>query len=369
MKYRILLFVLVPLLAGPVAYYAMTGELQKMCSSVLKLQPMIEYPSQLNLGDHEIGEQVVTRFTITNRGGGELVIDNIRTNCSCTGMEREQDGEFYRLESVRLKGGESADLVMRLSVRGVPPGAAQQSIVEFRCNDPTQPIGRIEVLVPRVFGGVSAMPASVVIGTFPVGQEVRHVVEVRDTANPPRRIERITTSSPDRIITRLMSPADQAVETTPNAAGNLIGLVEVIVDTQKPGDFNDTIQIHLAGETRLFDSIPVVGKAVAAVEAIPSLLVLPLTSTSGVTYSGKCVCRSTDGKPLTLAVESVPDGLTAEILSNQDSSSSQAVRIAWDPIRGKTLAIGQRRLIRLRAQVGENETVLDLPVICRHGEE
>lgn len=38
--------------------------------------PAIEYPESLDLGSRERGSIVVSRFAITNRGGGELVINH-----------------------------------------------------------------------------------------------------------------------------------------------------------------------------------------------------------------------------------------------------------------------------------------------------
>ena len=66
-----------------------------------------------------------------------------------------------------------------------------------------------------------------------------------------------------------------------------------------------------------------------------------------------------------LAVESVPAGLTAEILSTPGSADCRIVRISWDPQRGNSLADGARHSARLRAKVGEKEMTLEVPVLCR----
>ena len=149
------------------SYLAATGVLRRAWSENIKNDPRIEYPARLDLGNHEVGEIAITRFTIANRGGGELVIDDIHSNCSCTGMEREQDGRYGRVNSLRLKAGEQANLVMRVSVRGVPIGAEMLNAVEFQTNDPDRPTGRIEAVVRFVSGGVSATPQSIIFGTVP----------------------------------------------------------------------------------------------------------------------------------------------------------------------------------------------------------
>jgi hypothetical protein len=55
--------------------------------------PVAELPEVIDLGAREIGDVVVVPFSIANRGGEELVIDDIRTSCSCSGIEREIEGK------------------------------------------------------------------------------------------------------------------------------------------------------------------------------------------------------------------------------------------------------------------------------------
>jgi hypothetical protein len=175
---RVICWLALPVLLGSISYLVMTGQLYEVWSSIFKLDRVIDYPPTIELGKHELGDQVVKHFTIANRGGGELVIDQIRTNCSCFGLEREQDGRYLRMESVRLPAGEQADLVVRVSVRGVPIGYALHNEVEFRTNDPTHPVGRIDVVASRVSGGVSTVPPSVVFGTVAV--RLGHRKDCRD---------------------------------------------------------------------------------------------------------------------------------------------------------------------------------------------
>src|SRR5262245_39171196 len=79
--------------------------------------PLIELPDTISIGNREMGDIVVVPFSIGNRGDQELVVDQVHTSCSCTGMEQQKDGKFYRVEAMRLRPGERADLVMRVSVR------------------------------------------------------------------------------------------------------------------------------------------------------------------------------------------------------------------------------------------------------------
>src|SRR6516225_7078582 len=102
MKFRTVCWLALALSAGFLAYILTTQAFHRGISSVLKLDLLIDYPANMDLGEHERGELVVSPVTIANRGGGVLVIDQIETNCSCTGLEREEGGQYERIESLSL---------------------------------------------------------------------------------------------------------------------------------------------------------------------------------------------------------------------------------------------------------------------------
>jgi len=325
--------------------------------------PVAEYPATLDLGVHELGEEVVGHFSISNSGDADLVISNVHSNCSCTGMEQERDGRYYRVESLRVKSKESLPLVMRVSVRGVPVGTAMINVVSFETNDPTQPECRIEASVSRVTGGVSATPGSLVIGSVPIGREVRHVIEVRDTAEVPRRLARVNSSDPGRVQARLL-PADGPAATAPrNEAGALIARVEVTVATETPGEFRAKVEMELAGEDRKPDAVDVMGRVAPPVELMPTLLALPRTSDGTLVYSGQCLCRSSGGEELRLTVDPPPAGLAVELVPQQQADR-QVVRVtlAQNPPADVSK---KKQLIRIRAAVAGRETLLSLPVLIR----
>src|SRR5262245_26897227 len=102
---RLLCLVLVPLIAGVLAFAVSRAWLGHFRSG-----PIIVFPATLDLGTREIGDLAVARFTIANRGDSPLLINDIRTNCSCTGIERERDDEFRRVEALQIRPGENADV-------------------------------------------------------------------------------------------------------------------------------------------------------------------------------------------------------------------------------------------------------------------
>ena len=176
----------------------------------------------------------------------------------------------------------------------------------------------------------------------------------------PRIINRLESMQSDRINVRLL-PVDKELEKKKNHPdGFLIGRFEVVVETGTPGEVNAAVQIHLSGAKREPDILPITGKVASPFQMSPSLIAFPRQSGNGPIYEAGCLCRSTNGRPLALALLSVPAGLTAEILASGEKDQ-RTIRVKWDPL--KELMAGQKKqLIRFRATVGEYETVVELPV-------
>jgi hypothetical protein len=364
MKIRNLCWLVLPLLAGSLSYLASTRGFFPGWFGSVHRGPVQDHPAKLELGEHEEGEEVIVPFTIANRGGGSLAIDDVRSDCSCTGMERIQDGRYVRIESLTLNAGEEARLYVRVSVRGAPAGGEMVNRVGFRSNDPSQPLGHITAVVSRVSRGVSTTPGSVVFGTVPVGHPLRQVLDVRDTAMPPRSIERVSSTRPARVSVRFLPGPKKPTETEPHEDGQLIGQIEIAVDTGNPGEVNEAVHVHLAGEQRKPASVVVIGNVAAPIEVSPSFLVLPRASRAGPLYDATCVCRSNHGIPIEVSLLSVPEGLKAEII-DKGSPHLRLIRIACDPRGGGGPARSGASRIRLRARAGKNEAVLEVRILIQ----
>ena len=86
----------------------------------------------------------------------------------------------------------------------------------------------------------------------------------------------------------------------------------------------------------------------------------------GPIYDGTCICRSSSGQPLFVTAESIPPGLTVEMLDAGEAS--QRIQIKWDPKINKELAGGKRQVIRLRAKSGKQEVLFELRLLLQMGE-
>jgi hypothetical protein len=69
-----------------------------------------------------------------------------------------------------------------------------------------------------------------------------------------------------------------------------------------------------------------------------------------------------NGQPVTLEIESVPDGITAEI-EDGGTPAVRQISIRWNPERKKNSAQGGRENIRLRGKVQGCETILEVRLL------
>ena len=361
MKLGYLAWVLVPVLIGASVYAARRNS--RSLRVLSGLSPVLECPEVLDMGERELGEVAVSRFTIANRGGGELEITDVHSNCSCSGLEQERDGQFIQLKSLRLAAGERAELVMRVLVQGTP-GIPKHNSVQFRTNDPDRAEMAIVVSISKVKAGVTTIPTSAIFGTLIMGAEGRQVLDVFDSSKQPRAMERVASRNPDRVTVRMLPvPEDHAVPTD-RKLGVRIGRLEVTATTAVPGPLTNEIEIYLQGEHRPPTVIEVSGRVAAAVEVSPSNLVLPRASNAGPIYFGECVVRGTDGKAFTLTADSPPAGLSV-VLGTPAADFSQAVHIEWDPAKDVQRPARGFPKVRLRANIDGTETTIEIGVYCK----
>jgi hypothetical protein len=361
----VVVWVLAPAAVAGVAFavnLAVRGDGLRRAAEPALGSPAVEWTRTVDLGEREVGELAVGQVRVVNRGSGELVIDQPTSNCVCAGLEQVRDGAYRPLESLRLAPGEAAELAVRVQVKGVP-GMTFRTVVSFRTNDPTSPHPAIDVIIARVRGGLSTVPTAATFGPTAVGTEAVQVLDIRDGAKPPRSIRRVESASPD--VTARLLPAPAEPEAEPHPAGALVGRVEVTMRPGEVGPLNSVVRVYTDGEPNPL-TVPITGRGAALVEAVPSAFVLHRSSGNGPVYTGACLCRSVEGKPLKLSVASAPEGLSVDLLGESGTAVRQ-VRVTWDPKRGRGLAGRGPVPVKLTADVGGRAVDLELQVVCREG--
>ena len=327
---------------------------------------LLEYPESIDLGDRELGDLVMHKFTITNRSKDPILIDQIHTNCSCTGLERDENGSVRGIESLILEAGEAVPLILRISVRGAPVGAQMISRLHFHTNLPGCPDCQIESRARIVRGGIQSFPESISFGPIPVQTAARKTCDIVDFAMPPREIKSLVTTHPDLFGVRLLPPNEKisAIHDELPEKGTVIGKIEVITTAKHPGEINGEIFVYLKGDDNPCRTINVVGVAKSDFEIIPKSLVLPRASSSGPVYSGTCLVRTIGPAPIGLETKLVPLGLSAEIRDGADPRMRE-IQITVDPKKVRVgLGEDRRKVIQFQLTNGATKSIIDLPVIC-----
>lgn len=319
--------------------------------------PQVVYPRSLDLGAQAFGDIAVGRLRISNNGREDLLIDQIHTDCSCAGLERLDDGQHVRFETLRIPSRTTAELVVRVAIRETP-GKSFRTTVRFRTNDPRQPIGQIEILVPKVVG-LSASPTSVVFGDIMVRASAKQVVELRGVGENGYRLESVDSSAPEVIQARLLPPDSFSDLRTNDQRGRLIGKIIVEPNTSMESSLDAIIRMHLVLDGRLeTKEIRTSGRAVQPIVVSPSRLSLPRSSDGGLVYTATCICRHILGKPIKVEVTSTSPGVSAFVTDRVHLSASCLVQIQLKETLDEFEAT--EKTVKLRALDGEREHSLSI---------
>lgn len=310
--------------------------------------PRIDLPEEIELGERELGSIVVAPVAISNHGGRALEITEVGSNCSCSGLERQQNGDFVRIEWLTIRPGETVNLVVRVAVRG-RAGEPANNEIWIRTNEIGQPTHWMRLHVTKVTG-VAVTPTQVLFGDLLPGAEGRQIVEVRDVGKQQLELLRIESTDPEQFEVRLL-PVGSTDENASASSGRLVARCEVFAKARAGGTIAGHVRFHLTRPgANVTAEVRVSGRTVPAVTATPSQIVLPRASTSGLVYHALCLCRNRLGDPLTLTVESASEGLSASVAPAEERAAIRTVRIGLDPSRG----VGEARTGKVRLKAISN---------------
>lgn len=360
---RRILLVVVPVTAG-LATVALRGWSSGDRKETATPAPVVDVPALVDCGEQESGKEFMVPVAVANRGTAELLVSDIKTDCGCSGLVREEDGRIVAVKSLRLAPGGVADLRVQAIVRGAA-GESATHIISFRTNDPKRLEGGFQVRVPRIRGGYFTVPASVAFGGVAANAVCKQIVEVFDFERAVRPLKKASATRPDRCRVALL-PLSDADQKRDDAGRKVIGRVEVEVGTDKPGPLNAEILLFADGAERPTGVVPVSGRILAPIEVSPSVLALPRQSGSGPIYTASCICRSTSGKSMALSVAAAPHGFSVSV---KPSAGNAALAIVAITLAREAVATdGTAARIRLRAKSGEHTSEVEIPVYVTRGQ-
>lgn len=330
----------------------------------LSLQrPSIDYPTVVDLGERELGEVALVEFDIKNIGTSNLLIHEIKTTCSCTGLETKVGNDFLRVESLTFKAGEAKRMAVRVAVRGAPANSSFSNFVTFETNDPDNLNCNIQTIAPKVKGGVFPIPDIVSFGTVEASAEARFQIDLFDDAISPRVVDRIAVSNP-KVISATLRTANE-LHDSPKirpTKGTYIGQIEISVNTLKPGEVNEVVNVFVKDRGELPNPVRIVGVVSNRFEVTPKMLILPRNSSGGPVYKARCVCRYVKGGDFALSAQA-PPGVTVSILPNTGAGDIP-FEISLDPATLKC-SVESELTIKLTAQAGTVNQDLLFTVLCK----
>lgn len=326
--------------------------------------PTIECPSLVDLGSHAEGEIVTGRFRVANLGAEPLQLTRFRTSCSCAGVETDETGENRRVQAASIPPGGDREFLVRMVI-GVRPGTPQGVLVQFETNDPNRPSMAIQVMVPRVTGGIYIEPRAVLFGELGRGEQPIITINLYDNHETGLQVDEIVSRNPDRFTVRYRRvSAEDAPEEHP-IAGRLLGRCEVTPISGQAGSLEGVIEVRPTSGTRPLAIIPVTGRVVTTVTVFPSVLVLPRMVGGQSEWSGEVILVGRDGRPFQPTLQAIPDGLQVTLDPIMGSTDRVRLRVACSPVDrvDRPPVVESRITIRVTPSSGPAE---DVSVVVAH---
>lgn len=323
--------------------------------------PMVQYNAIADLGDREFGEVAVAKLSFANVGDQKLKVNDITSSagCTCSGLEREINGQFYRVHDFFVPPGAVEHFNLRLAVRE-PPGASIRHMVSFRTNDPRKSHGDIEVLVPSV-RGVSFVPTSIIFGEVGRGGSRQQVVSLTNVGTDGVKIDKVITSHPELLRAEVHAP-DRSIKPI-HQPGQSICNLDVTLNAQSPGLLDGAITIYLIrGDRSYHVSIPISARVVKPITAYPNKIVLPRTTAEGQSYIMTCMLKSIDNKPFEIDLSKLPQGIRAHVAGERPYSGVQLLTIDGRDLAEKLASETVVQRLRLPATCGTESTTVDMEI-------
>lgn len=290
------------------------------------LNPTADYPKSLDLGEQMIGANCLAFFIVANRGESDLTVGKFKPSCSCSRVEPvtatgpNPKGQFV------VRPGESAKFSVAIRVQG-NAGHDMMSTIDFQTNDPKNAEPQITLSIPKLIGGIIVVPSAVVFGTLSRGNKPAKIIDVYDSASPPRPISKIVNAQPQRFSYRVVPASEISSNPPEQGTRNFLTRLEVVPHTSAPGSLDGNLLISLVGRPDAQDCVKILGKVIGFAEIMPSEIMLPRRSAKEFIYFADCLCRGKQGMPLALSTIDAPRHLTVAYFPVESNPSIVRIRV------------------------------------------
>ncbi len=355
----LLLWIGLPITVGASAY--------AVASFVRHAGPVVEAPTTIELGTQQYNSTVEAGFEVCNRGRSDLELFGFRSSCNCIGIASGADGT-QSLTRVTVRPDESFPVKVRFSV---PAGKSSRFLgqVFFSTNDAARPDVVVR-LNADIQGQWTASPDSVLLGALAPGQILHRTVRLRYTGSSKPVIARVECNIPEFVHVESIRQSQGEGGSQRTLPGSAAGEVEIrVASPANSTTLRGSLFVYSEHDTRPLLTIPVEGDVLPSVQFFPASIRLPRMTSTGKTYSVKCMCRNPDSKPFRLAVGCVPEHLVVRIdTPSQDERTSHMFTVTWDRDKDPLTSGPDTKDICFTASVGGKTEDFKVAVLCSNAE-
>lgn len=275
--------------------------------------PSYDAPQQQVIAEAWDNGVLPIRWTIRNTGGSDLIIDDIRLGCACSGLFLERaEGGLEPVTRLRVAPQAAQEVHWPLLVRGRIETEMVYRVY-FRTNDPRHPVASFRVEVKRVRGDLRLRAAADLFTAAPVGEEQEGLVDLLVDSRSPERVVKLEASREWCVVERLPTP-DEVVDEE-----RLLARVRLKVKPEAAGVHDlDLVVATDSGRVRKF---PIVMRAVDHVECWPKVVVLPRVHQEQRLWKQQVHLQSRAKKPVRVRDLVAPDGVGVQVVEKDGSTS------------------------------------------------
>jgi hypothetical protein len=342
-------------LAAVAAIGAVTAQHGLWLPGVAARPPVCEVERDHDLGTVEFGQVIPVPIVVTNAGQVPLQVGRPRLSCGqCLSVTLARpDGTTTPLPEVTTiePGGR---VVLTATVQCTGETSETKSVqMLFPTNAPDTPEVSVAVRF-RVAKRFYTLPNGIDGGSVPVGRRWRAEATVMGPADWPEDMPpQVTCKDPHIQVTYAAGrkPAE------PGRTEAAIGRLHLIREAIPPGANVASVVLTFAGRGPPYAlAVPVRLRGVAAVEAIPAEVHLPLATSTGPVYRSRVVIRSADQSPFTARFEA-PPGVTVGCAAADAPTAVKVAELTADP---KTA--GPTAHVQVVCKLGDGECVIPVTV-------
>jgi hypothetical protein len=328
--------------------------------------PVIEVPSDLDLGTMEVG-RVEVPFTIRNTGCEPLRLDRIQPTCGCMAVSLSDDPERRPVANLTVPAGDAVHLIGILSLQG--PSGSFATTIHLVTNDPERPEVTVRITA-HIAGSIIASPSHWLLGDLTDARPIMSRVELRDGGRrTPCRIDRVLSDRPDLVrVTRFHNWTTDRLDpdrVSENSAA-LLGTIHLeLTPPVVPGEFSANIIILSAESANALLTIPVSGRLLPAVQLSPSTVILPRHSAGKPIDLCSLVAKSPIGQVFSLRVV---DSAGLHVSLPRGSAVSHTLEVGWPASARPAPGQSATKTVRFAAEFSDRSLPLSLPVTYRSPE-